>query len=51
MRSTLGTMMYKEERDIKQVSDVLGHRSIITTQDYYAKSDDEVKKLAFKAED
>ena len=41
--------MYKEERDIKQVSDVLGHRSIITTQDYYAKSNDEDKKLAFKA--
>ena len=49
MRSTFGTMVYKENRDIKQVADALGHRSIITTQDYYAKSDDEVKKLAFKA--
>lgn len=49
MRSTFGTMVYKEKRDIKLVADALGHRSIITTQDYYAKSDDEVKKLAFKA--
>ena len=42
-------MVYKEKRDIKLVADALGHRSIITTQDYYAKLDDEGKKLAFKA--
>ena len=49
MRSTFGTMVYKEERDIKQVSDVLGHRNITTSQTYYSASDDEIKRQAFRS--
>ena len=49
MRSTFGTMVYKEERDIKQVSDVLGHRNITTSQTYYSGTDDEIKRQAFRS--
>ena len=49
MRSTFGTMVYKGERDIKQVSDVLGHRNITTSQTFYSASDDEIKRQAFRS--
>ena len=49
MRSTFGTMVYKGERDIKQVADVLGHRNITTSQTFYSASDDEIKRQAFRS--
>ena len=49
MRSTFGTMVYKGERDIKQVADVLGHRNITKSQTYYSASDDEIKRQAFRS--
>ena len=49
MRSTFGTMVYKGERDIKQVADVLGHSNITTSQTYYSGTDDEIKRQAFRS--
>ncbi|GHU40471.1 recombinase XerD [Clostridia bacterium] len=48
LRSTYGTNLYKETGDIYLVADALGHKSVETTRQHYAATDDERRKLAGK---
>ena len=41
LRSTYGTRLYNETKDIYIVADVLGHRDVNTTKKHYAAIDDE----------
>lgn len=49
MRSTFATEVYKSTHDIKAVADALSHKSIVTTQKYYAGEDKEKKRQAFRS--
>ena len=44
LRSTFGTRLYKQTRDIYVVADLLGHRDVNTTKKHYAAVDEEVRK-------
>lgn len=46
LRSTFGTNLYRQTRDIYLVADMLGHKDINTTRKHYAKMDDERKRDA-----
>ncbi len=46
LRSTYGTNLYKETGDIYLVADALGHKSVETTRQHYAATDDERRRLA-----
>jgi len=46
LRSTFGTNLYRETKDIYVVAEVLGHSSIETTKKHYAALDDDIKKQA-----
>ena len=46
LRSSYGTLLYKETGDIYLVADVLGHRDVNTTKRHYAKMDIDRRKLA-----
>jgi site-specific recombinase XerD len=49
LRSTYGTMLYRETGDIYIVADVLGHKDVNTTKKHYAAiSEDSRKKVAGK---
>lgn len=46
LRSTYGTNLYKETKDIYVVADVLGHKDINTTKRHYAAMSEEVRRNA-----
>lgn len=46
LRSTYGTMLYKQTGDIYLVADVLGHKDVNTTKKHYAAIDEERRKMA-----
>lgn len=46
LRSTYGTNLYNETRDIFVVAEVLGHKDVNTTKKYYAAISDKIKKEA-----
>jgi len=46
LRSTYGTSLYRETRDIYVVADVLGHADVNTTKKHYAAISDDVRKEA-----
>ncbi len=49
LRSTYGTMLYKETGDIYLVADVLGHKDVNTTRKHYAAIDEDRRKSAASA--
>ena len=46
LRSSYGTALYRETKDIKLVASVLGHENISTTSKHYIADDEEEKKRA-----
>lgn len=46
LRSTFGTSLYNETRDIYLVADVLGHRDINTTKKHYAAMSEKIRRDA-----
>lgn len=46
LRSTFGTNLYQETRDIFIVAEVLGHKDVNTTKRFYATISDEIKQQA-----
>ena len=48
LRSTYGTMLYRETRDIYLVADVLGHKDVNTTRKHYAAQSEEHARIAAK---
>ena len=46
LRSTYGTVLYKETGDIYLVADVLGHKDVNTTRKHYAALEDERRRMA-----
>ena len=46
LRSTFGTNLYRETKDIYVVAEVLGHTSIETTKRHYAAIDEDIKRQA-----
>lgn len=46
LRSTYGTNLYNETRDIYVVADVLGHKDVNTTKKHYANISDRVRREA-----
>ena len=44
LRSTFGTNLYKETRDIYIVADVLGHKDVNTTKKHYAAISEDMRK-------
>ena len=48
LRSTYGTMLYQESRDIYLVADVLGHKDVNTTKKHYAAQSRDNKRIAAK---
>ena len=46
LRSTYGTNLYKEIKDIYVVADVLGHKDINTTKNHYAAMSEDVRRNA-----
>lgn len=46
LRSTFGTTLYRETKDIYVVADVLGHKDINTTKKHYAAISDEIRRNA-----
>ena len=46
LRSTYGTNLYQESKDIYLVADVLGHADVNTTRRHYAEIVDENKRTA-----
>lgn len=46
LRSTYGTMLYRETQDIYVVADVLGHHDVNTTKKHYAAISDDIRKKA-----
>ena len=46
LRSTFGTNLYRETRDIYMVADVLGHRDVNTTKKHYAAISDDHRRQA-----
>ena len=49
LRSTFGTSLYRETKDIFLVAECLGHSDINTTTKHYAVLDEERKKMASNA--
>ena len=49
LRSTYGTNLYHETKDIYIVADVLGHKDVNTTKKHYAAISDEIRRNAAKA--
>ena len=49
LRSTFGTQLYQETRDIYLVANVLGHADVNTTRKHYAKMDDDQRRRAANA--
>ena len=48
LRSTFGTNLYQETKDIYVVADVLGHKDVNTTKKHYAAISDEIRRNAAK---
>ena len=46
LRSTYGTMLYRETGDIYLVADVLGHKGVNTTRKHYAAMSEDRRRLA-----
>lgn len=46
LRSTFGTNLYRETKDIYVVASVLGHSDVNTTKKHYAAIDDDIKRNA-----
>lgn len=46
LRSTYGTSLYRETKDIYVVAEILGHKDINTTKKHYASMSDEIKRSA-----
>ena len=46
LRSTFGTNLYQESKDIYLVADVLGHKDVNTTRRHYAEIVDDNKRRA-----
>ena len=46
LRSTFGTALYRETKDIYMVAEVLGHRDVNTTKKHYAALDEDIKREA-----
>lgn len=46
LRSTFGTTLYRETKDIYVVADVLGHKDVNTTKKHYAAISDEIRRQA-----
>jgi integrase/recombinase XerC len=46
LRSTYGTNLYKETKDIYIVADVLGHKDVNTTKKHYAAISDDIRRDA-----
>ena len=46
LRSTYGTKLYRETKDIYMVAEVLGHRDVNTTKKHYAAIDEDIKREA-----
>lgn len=46
LRSTYGTALYRETKDIYVVAEVLGHRDVNTTKRHYAAISEDIKKQA-----
>lgn len=46
LRSTYGTALYRETKDIYVVAEVLGHKDINTTKKHYAAISEDIKKTA-----
>jgi len=46
LRSTYGTSLYRETKDIYIVADVLGHRDVNTTKKHYAAISDDLRREA-----
>lgn len=44
LRSTYGTQLYRETKDIYIVADVLGHRDVNTTKKHYAAISDDIRR-------
>lgn len=44
LRSTFGTNLYKETRDIYIVADILGHKDVNTTKKHYAAISEDIRK-------
>jgi site-specific recombinase XerD len=44
LRSTYGTNLYRETKDIHIVAEVLGHKDINTTKKHYAAISDDIRK-------
>ena len=49
LRSTYGTQLYRETKDIYIVADVLGHRDVNTTKKHYAASSEDIRRKAIKS--
>ena len=49
LRSTYGTKLYNETKDIYIVADVLGHKDVNTTKKHYAEISDKVRRKASTA--
>lgn len=49
LRSTYGTMLYRETGDIYLVADVLGHKDVNTTKKHYAAISEDSRRAAAKA--
>jgi site-specific recombinase XerD len=46
LRSTFGTNLYRETKDIYIVADVLGHKDVNTTRKHYAAISDDIRRSA-----
>jgi len=46
LRSTYGTMLYQQSRDIYLVADVLGHKDVNTTRKHYAAQAEDNRRMA-----
>lgn len=46
LRSTYGTQLYRDTKDIYLVADMLGHRDVNTTKKHYAALDEDIKRKA-----
>ena len=44
LRSTFGTGLYRDTRDIYIVADILGHKEINTTKQHYAATSDDIRR-------
>lgn len=49
LRSTFGTGLYRDTRDIYIVADILGHKDINTTKKHYAATSDELRRDVAKS--